>query len=80
MHLNQLNLQLPTLIIYGERDTSLGVFSASHLRALPNGRVFKVPHAGHAAYLNNPDMFHTLVLNFVDLVRTYNNNKTLVKQ
>ena len=62
---------MPTLIVYGERDTSLGVFSASHLRALANGRVVKVPQAGHACYLNNPDVFHTLTLNFIELVRTY---------
>ena len=62
--------------MYGDRDTSLGVFSAAHLRALPNGRIAKVPMAGHAAYLNNPDVFHTLVLNFADLVRTYNNGST----
>ena len=64
-------MQLPTLIVYGERDTSLGVFSAQHLRRMPNGRVAKVPQAGHACYLNNAPVFHTLLINFIDLVRSY---------
>uniref|UniRef100_A0A914UI28 Uncharacterized protein n=1 Tax=Plectus sambesii TaxID=2011161 RepID=A0A914UI28_9BILA len=63
--------ELPTLIVYGERDTSLGVSSASNMKVLPNGRVVKIPSAGHACYLNNPEVFHTACLNFLDLVRTH---------
>lgn len=63
--------QLPTLIVYGERDTSLGVSAASNMKVLPNGRVVKIPSAGHACYLNNPEVFHTACLNFLDLVRTH---------
>jgi len=61
-------IKVPTLILYGERDTSLGTQSLSNLRVLPNGTVFKVPNAGHAAYINQPEIFHTALLSFLRLV------------
>lgn len=64
-------IQTPTLIIYGERDTSLGMSSKTNLSPLPNGRVVKVAEAGHAAYLNQPSVFQRAMINFLDLVRTH---------
>jgi len=59
---------VPTLIVYGERDTSLGTTSVSNLRALPRSQIFKIPQAGHAAYLNQPEIFHTGLLNFLNYI------------
>ncbi|NXJ32115.1 ABHEA protein, partial [Ciconia maguari] len=42
----------PTLILYGDRDTSLGPQALQSLRHLPRHRVAVVPNAGHACYLD----------------------------
>lgn len=64
-------IKLATLIVYGSRDTSLGVNSKVNLQNLPNGRVFKIENAGHPAYLDQPDVFHSTMINFLDLVKTH---------
>ncbi|KAK6028343.1 hypothetical protein OSTOST_05613, partial [Ostertagia ostertagi] len=40
-----------------DHDTSLGPTAAANLRVLPNVRLHKIPNAGHACYLNNPQAF-----------------------
>lgn len=62
-------IKVPTLIIYGSRDTSLGATSVANLKALPLSQVLRIEHAGHAAYLDQPEVFHTALLNFLQLVR-----------
>ncbi|XP_010136573.1 PREDICTED: alpha/beta hydrolase domain-containing protein 14A-like, partial [Buceros rhinoceros silvestris] len=51
-------VQTPTLIVYGDHDTSLGLLALRSLRHLPEHRVAMVPDAGHACYLDKPDDFH----------------------
>ncbi|XP_057366343.1 putative protein-lysine deacylase ABHD14B [Daphnia carinata] len=58
-------LQVPTILIYGDRDTSLGPTSHRDLKTIPNFQAFVLPKAGHAAYLDQPDTFHSLLYNFV---------------
>ncbi|VDL80787.1 unnamed protein product [Nippostrongylus brasiliensis] len=55
----------------GDYDTSLGPTAAANLRVLPNARLHKIPNAGHACHLNNPQAFEEICMNFFDLVRNY---------
>ncbi|GCB78762.1 hypothetical protein scyTo_0017782, partial [Scyliorhinus torazame] len=48
-------IQTPTLIVFGELDTNLGVQSLKNLKQLPHHTVFKIPAAHHACYLDEPD-------------------------
>ncbi|XP_063147991.1 protein ABHD14A isoform X1 [Candoia aspera] len=58
-------VKTPTLIIYGERDTGLGVQSLQSLQQIPRSRVVMLPGAGHACYLDKPQEFHKALLNFL---------------
>ncbi|NXY83397.1 ABHEA protein, partial [Alcedo cyanopectus] len=58
-------VQTPTLILYGDRDTSLGRQALQNLRQLPGHHVAVVPDAGHACYLDKPEDFHQALLGFL---------------
>jgi pimeloyl-ACP methyl ester carboxylesterase len=58
----------PVLVLRGSFDTSLGQNSANNLKNLANSRVITVPDARHLCYLNNSKYFHTVSLNFLDIV------------
>uniref|UniRef100_A0A8C8RU49 Protein ABHD14A n=1 Tax=Pelusios castaneus TaxID=367368 RepID=A0A8C8RU49_9SAUR len=58
-------VQTPTLIVYGERDASLGTQSLQSLRQLPKHKVVVLPDAGHAGYLEKPREFHEALLTFL---------------
>ncbi|XP_078595540.1 putative protein-lysine deacylase ABHD14B isoform X1 [Branchiostoma floridae x Branchiostoma japonicum] len=58
-------IKTPTLIIYGEEDKNLGVKSYERLKDLPNSQVHVLPKAKHPCYLDQPDMFHHLVTEFI---------------
>ncbi|NXJ74512.1 ABHEA protein, partial [Trogon melanurus] len=58
-------VQTPTLILYGDRDTSLGPQALQNLRHLPRHRVAVVPDAGHACYMDKPEPFHRALLSFL---------------
>jgi len=64
-------IRTPVLVLWGDRDTSLGLSAANNLKHLPNSRLIKLPEAGHACYLDNALLFQTYCLNFFDLVRNY---------
>lgn len=57
--------QTPTLILYGDRDASLGPQALESLRHLPRHRVAVLPDAGHACYLDKPEDFHRALLGFL---------------
>ena len=59
------NLQLPSLIVYGENDASLGVSSLRRLRNIPDSVIHMMKGAGHACYMKNPEEFHENFLNFL---------------
>ncbi|CAD6197175.1 unnamed protein product [Caenorhabditis auriculariae] len=61
----------PVLVVWGDRDTSLGPTAAANLRRLPHARLQKIPDAGHACYLHNPTFFEEVCVNFFELVRNY---------
>ncbi|NXN25101.1 ABHEA protein, partial [Nycticryphes semicollaris] len=58
-------VQTPTLILYGDRDTRLGPQALQSLRHLPKHRVAVMPDAGHACYLDKPEDFHWALLGFL---------------
>lgn len=52
------NLDLPSLVVYGENDETLGLSSLRNLRNIPGSLIHMMEGAGHACYLNDADEFH----------------------
>ena len=59
------SLQLPTLIVYGENDSTLGVSSLRRLRNIPGSVIHVMKGADHACYMTNPKEFHENLLSFL---------------
>ena len=60
------SLSLPTMIVMGERDTGIGSRSRDDLTLIPTAtRPQVLPKAGHPCYLDQPDMWHQLLYNFI---------------
>ncbi len=60
-------LRAPTLLMAGEHDTTYCAVAFRMATAVGEvGEVSIVPGAGHAAHLERPDAFATLVSRFVD--------------
>ena len=57
--------QTPTVIVYGDQDHNLGVKSLKDLSRLPNHVVVKLKDAKHPAYLQQPEVWHTVLHNFL---------------
>ncbi|XP_069981505.1 putative protein-lysine deacylase ABHD14B [Penaeus vannamei] len=64
-------IRIPTLIIYGSRDQSLGVESRKNLINIPTSQAVELPDAKHPAYLDRPNQFHTLLYNFIKQVHAH---------
>ncbi|KYO22988.1 alpha/beta hydrolase domain-containing protein 14A [Alligator mississippiensis] len=58
-------VQTPTLIIYGDRDTGLGTQSLQSLQQIPKHQTAALRDAGHACYLDRPREFHEVLLSFL---------------
>uniref|UniRef100_A0A8C2EKT9 Putative protein-lysine deacylase ABHD14B n=1 Tax=Cyprinus carpio TaxID=7962 RepID=A0A8C2EKT9_CYPCA len=58
-------VQTPALIVYGDQDTQLGEASLSNLKNLPNHKVVVMKGAGHPCYLDDPEIWHKAVLDFL---------------
>ncbi|XP_058026034.1 protein ABHD14A-like isoform X2 [Ahaetulla prasina] len=58
-------VEIPTLILYGQRDTDLGIQSLQSLQQIPRSRVVMLLGAGHACYLDKPQEFHKALLSFL---------------
>lgn len=58
-------IKTPTLILYGDGDTSLGPQALQSLQHLPRHHVAVVPDAGHACYRDKPEDFHRALLGFL---------------
>lgn len=58
------------MLIYGDRDTSLGETSHQDLKTIPNFQAIILEKAGHAAYLDQPDKFHSLLYNFAKKIES----------
>ena len=60
------SLSIPTMIVMGERDTGLGSRSRDDLSLIPSStRAQILPGAGHPAYLDQPQLWHKLLYNFI---------------
>lgn len=55
-------IETPTLVIHGEFDRSK---SSALLSLLPNARTFEIPQGKHPCYLQNPELFHKIIYNFL---------------
>lgn len=64
-HHNYHKVEVPTMILYGEKDTTLGLISLSNLRTIKNSNFYQIPLAGHACYLDEPELFHYYIYNFL---------------
>jgi 2-succinyl-6-hydroxy-2,4-cyclohexadiene-1-carboxylate synthase len=58
-------LTLPTLLIAGELDEKFVAINQKMVERLPNGRLHRIPHAGHTTHLERPSAFATAVLTFM---------------
>jgi 3-oxoadipate enol-lactonase len=55
------------LIVHGEHDRMAPPHSVAVLQAhLPNAQTVWIPQAGHAAWLEQPDVFNAAILEFLD--------------
>ncbi|XP_076045937.1 putative protein-lysine deacylase ABHD14B isoform X2 [Oratosquilla oratoria] len=64
-------IKVPTLILYGSKDQGLGHQSRDDLKAIATSQVVEIPDAGHPAYLSQPELFHTLLYNFIENIRAF---------
>uniref|UniRef100_A0AC35U7D1 AB hydrolase-1 domain-containing protein n=1 Tax=Rhabditophanes sp. KR3021 TaxID=114890 RepID=A0AC35U7D1_9BILA len=64
-------IKTPTLVLWGDKDTSLGPICASNLKNLPFVKLIKIPSATHACHESNPKYVQTVILNFLDLITEY---------
>jgi len=60
------SLQMPTLVVIGERDKEDLRAIARHLsEQIPNARLVEVPHAGHLVGVEQPEQLNRLLLEFL---------------
>ncbi len=69
---HELLFQIPTMHVVGRRDTVEGKIGASAMRdisTLPNQETVVLEDAGHACYMNQSDVWHRSVYNFLSQPR-----------
>lgn len=59
------NLNMPTLLLAGALDQKFAIIAQTMSQAIPNAQLAIIPHAGHTVYLEQPDQFDQLVLQFL---------------
>ncbi|GIX88755.1 hypothetical protein CEXT_475091 [Caerostris extrusa] len=63
------HIQTPTMVVFGEKDRSR---SSALLSLLPMSQCQEIPNGRHPAYLDNPNLWHQLLYNFLgSLSNTY---------
>lgn len=63
-------VQVPTLILFGSNDqVEHAKISKENLKVIPKSQLVVFEGAGHACYLDKPDKFHTILHNFLLLLR-----------
>lgn len=63
------SLQIPTLIIYGEKDKNIGATALKNLKNLPKSKIEEIKDAGHACYMNKPNEFHEKLFQFLKTLK-----------
>jgi len=62
-------LSVPTLVVHGEEDRSLPIEDAERMAdAIPDGRLARIPDAGHTSTLENPTAVSEAMATFLDRV------------
>ena len=59
-------IDVPTLVIVGERDEPYHDASRYMQSKIPGARLEVIPDAGHAANIDQPEAFNRVVLEFLD--------------
>jgi abhydrolase domain-containing protein 14 len=59
------SITVATVIVYGELDEDLGRESTKNLQNLPNTSEVEIPGAGHAAYMDRPEIWNTMLYNYL---------------
>lgn len=59
------SLNIPTAIVYGENDKSIGPESTTNLKNFPDHELHMIKGAGHAAWINKPEEFHLILYKFL---------------
>jgi abhydrolase domain-containing protein 14 len=64
------NLDIPVLLIWGERDRvfPLDEYGKPLKETIPRAKLLVLEHAGHGAYLDKPDEFNKLLIDFLSEV------------
>jgi pimeloyl-ACP methyl ester carboxylesterase len=62
-------IEVPTLIIVGDRDTPFMPPSEYMARKIPGARLEVIADAGHASNLDQPEAFNRVLLDFLDSLR-----------
>lgn len=57
--------QIPSAIVYGENDQTIGPVSTKNLKNLPNSKLNMIKGAGHAAWIDKPEEFHLILYKFL---------------
>ncbi|XP_068172509.1 putative protein-lysine deacylase ABHD14B [Antennarius striatus] len=60
------NVKVPSLIVYGDKDTQLGEVSLASLSNLANHSVVVMKGAGHPCYLEDPNTWHKALTDFLN--------------
>ncbi|KAM7295762.1 protein ABHD14B isoform X1 [Ixodes scapularis] len=55
-------IEVPTMVVFGEHDRST---SSALLHLLPRSTAVEIPHGRHPAYLDNPNLWHQVLHNFL---------------
>jgi pimeloyl-ACP methyl ester carboxylesterase len=60
-------IDVPTLVFWGELDVMFDISNAKHLDdALPNSRLLVLPEAGHLAWSDQPEIFASMITDWVN--------------
>jgi pimeloyl-ACP methyl ester carboxylesterase len=66
-------IELPTLIFWGELDVLFDPSNAEHLHAaMPQSKLEILPEAGHTSWADQPEMFADMVIDWVLTENTSN--------
>ena len=57
--------EVPALVVYGQKD-SKGTRVSKILSAIPGSHLIMIKGASHPAYLDEPDLFHEHLLEFLE--------------
>jgi 2-succinyl-6-hydroxy-2,4-cyclohexadiene-1-carboxylate synthase len=68
LHARLAEVRAPVCLVVGEEDERFGGISDALAGELPHARVETIPEAGHAAHLENPQAFLSVVRSFIDEV------------